>query len=96
MIFDIFKSMILLEIQREQLEQEKEALNQQLYKAVEDELGKAGKDAKLIDYLTDEIMDIREKLLGYTAREEQLEEVAKEIEELRKNLKPIKIKRVMI
>jgi DNA invertase Pin-like site-specific DNA recombinase len=80
------------EIQREQLEQKKEALNQQLYKAVEDELGKAGKDAKLIDYLTDEIMDIREKLLGYTAREEQLEEVAKEIEELRKNLEAYKNK----
>ena len=37
-------------------------------------------------------MDIREKLLGYTAREEQLEEVAKEIEELRKNLEAYKNK----
>ena len=37
-------------------------------------------------------MYIREKLLGYTAREEQLEEVAKEIEELRKKLEAYKNK----
>ena len=77
------------EVQKiERLEQEKEALNQQLYEVVEAELGKQGKDAKRVDQLTEEILKIREKLMAYTDREEQLEAIEVEIKEIRKALEP--------
>jgi DNA invertase Pin-like site-specific DNA recombinase len=79
--------------QREILEQTREELNQKLYKAVEDELGKKGKDAKLVDHLTEEIMKIREKLMTFTEREEQLVSIEEEINELRKTLEICKDKR---
>jgi DNA invertase Pin-like site-specific DNA recombinase len=81
------------EKQRDELKEEKEKLNMRLYQAVENELGKSGKDAKLVDYLTDEIMKIRAELSNYTEREEQLEAIESEIINLRKSLEGLKDKR---
>lgn len=81
------------EKQRDKLKEEKEKLNMELYQAVENELGKNGKDAKLVDYLTDEIMKIRAEILNYTKREEQLEAIEAEILNLRKALEGFKDKR---
>lgn len=69
-----------------ELEHEKEELNQKLYKAVRDEIGKNGKDAKLVEHLTEEIMKLREKLNVFYEREEQIEDIEKEIVALRKAL----------
>ena len=81
------------EKQRGELKEEKEKLDMRLYQAVENELGKNGKDAKLVDYLTDEIMKIRAELSNYTEREEQLEAIEAEIINLRKSLAGLKDKR---
>ncbi|MBN2259251.1 MAG: recombinase family protein [Clostridiales bacterium] len=74
------------EMQRVVLENEKEELNQKLYEAVEDELGRKGKDAKLVDHLTEEIMKIREQIADFIAREEQQVEIEEAIKTLRKAL----------
>jgi DNA invertase Pin-like site-specific DNA recombinase len=74
------------EMQRDILEKDKDDLNQKLYKAVEDELGRKGKDAKLVDHLTEEIMKIREQIVDFMAREEQQAEIEEEIKTLRKVL----------
>jgi hypothetical protein len=74
------------EDQRAILEKQKDELNQKLYEAVEDELGRKGKDAKLVDHLTEEIMKIRERIVDFMAREEQQAEIEEEVKSLRKAL----------
>jgi hypothetical protein len=74
------------EMQRAILEKQKDDLNQKLYEAVEDELGRKGKDAKLVDHLTEEIMKIREQMVDFMAREEQQAEIEEDINTLRKAL----------
>ena len=68
------------------MEREKEELNQKLYEAVEDELGRKGKDAKLADHLTEEIMKIREQMVDFIVREEQQAEIEEDMNTLRKAL----------
>jgi len=74
------------EMQRAILEKQKDDLNQKLYEAVEDELGRKGKDARLVDHLTEEIMKIREQTVDFIAREEQQAEIEEDINTLRKAL----------
>ena len=74
------------ELQRAILEREKEELNQKLYEAVEDELGRKGKDAKLVDHLTETIMKTREKIADFIAREDQLTEIKEEIRSIKNAL----------
>jgi len=74
------------EMQRAILEKQKDDLNQKLYEAVEDELGRKGKDAKLADHLTEEIMKIREQMVDFIAREEQQVEIEEDINTLIKAL----------
>ena len=73
-------------MQRAILEKQKDDLNQKLYEAVEDELGRKGKDARLVDHLTEEIMKIREQMIDFMAREEQQDEIEEDINTLRKAL----------
>lgn len=71
-------------MQRAILEKQKDDLNQKLYEAVEDELGRKGKDARLVDHLTEEIMKIREQTVDFIAREEQQVEIEEDIKSIRK------------
>lgn len=74
------------EMQRAILEKQKDDLNQKLYETVEDELGRKGKDARLVDHLTEEIMKIREQTVDFIAREEQQVEIEEDINTLIKAL----------
>lgn len=74
------------EMQRAILEKQKDDLNQKLYETVEHELGRKGKDARLVDHLTEEIMKIREQTVDFIAREEQQVEIEENINTLIKAL----------
>jgi hypothetical protein len=91
---DSFKESIKITEQEKEvricLEAESEALNRQIFEAVEGELTKRGKDAILIDHLTESIMGIRQTLNSFNKREDQLEAIEVEIKELGKVLEKIK------
>ena len=91
---DSFKESIKITEQEKEvricLEAEIEALNRQIFEAVEGELTKRGKDAILIDHLTESIMGIRQTLNSFNKREDQLEAIEVEIKELGKVLDKIK------
>ncbi len=69
-----------------ELEEKRESLNRELYEAVEDELGKKGKDVRKVDLLTESILKIKEKLDKFKEREEQLAAVEIEVDLLMQEL----------
>ena len=73
--------------ERECIHQEINEITQQLHQAVNEQLGKVGKDAKKVEFLTEEILKRREQLLAFDDREEQLELVEKQFNYVEKTLK---------
>jgi DNA invertase Pin-like site-specific DNA recombinase len=80
---------------KEHLEKQMEALNQELYKAVDTEIQKNGKNTQLINQITDDIIQLREQHYKYIERLEQLEEDKERLEKLLKyceKMKPFSLK----
>ena len=80
------------EEEQKAIKEKMEQLNQELYKAVDTEIQKDGKDTVLINELTSEIISLREKLQYYTKRLEQLDEETEKLNKLLKyseKMKPI-------
>lgn len=59
----------------------------QLHHAVAEELEKKGKDAKRIDEITSEILELRSKIADFEKRQEQLESIAEYMKYIEKSLK---------
>jgi hypothetical protein len=80
---------------KEDLEMQMETLNQELYKAVDTEIQKNGKNTQLINQITDDIIQLREQHYKYIERLEQLEEDKERLEKLLKyceKMKPFSLK----
>ena len=87
---DSLKITVKEEKEIEELENKKQELNQQLYKAVEEEIGKEGKDQKRVDSIIDSILEIRNQLERYVDREERLEATKEAVSSVLKELEECK------
>ena len=77
------------------LEKQMVELNQELYKAVDTEIQKNGKDTALINQITNDIIELREQHDRYIQRLEQLKEDRSRLEKLLnycENMRPISFK----
>ena len=75
---------------RECINIEVKELTRQLHQAVNDQLGKKGKDTKKIDTLTNKILELREQVIDFEKREEQLAIIVKQLDFLESTLKDYK------
>ena len=78
------------ELKVEELNERIEALNQQLYEVVDEELSKSGQDIKRINYLTEEIVKYKNELKIFEDRAEKIKSNKRELKNLLKyKLKPM-------
>jgi len=82
------------EFKMEELNERIEALNQQLYEVVDEELNKSGQDIKRVNYLTEEIVKYKNELKIYEDRYEKIKSNKGELEDLLKcKLKPMSFRK---
>jgi len=72
--------------EREALKIKMNELNQELYRVVDDEIGKTGRDTKRVDELTEGIVKLRDLILGFDEREERVIEIDEAVKWLKKEL----------